>query len=137
MKDTKCRMLETIELTAFGNLAKLPNMRRLDGDTKRRLEAQAQVVKALAHPTRLFLVEELSKKEYCVCELTEMVGADISTVSKHLSMLRAAGIVQRDKRGQQVFYHLQMPCALDFFSCASAVLVGNATQSLEAVTDSI
>ena len=126
---------DSIELTTLGHLANLPNMRRLDGDTKRRLEAQAQVVKALAHPTRLFLVEELANKEYCVCELTEMVGADISTVSKHLSMLRTAGIVQSEKRGQQVFYRLQMPCALEFFSCASAVLIGNATESLEAVAD--
>ena len=68
-----------------------------------------------------------------MCELTEMVGADISTVSNHFSLLRAAGIVQSEKRGQQVFYRLQMACALDFFSCASSVLVGNATQSLEAV----
>lgn len=109
-------------------------MRRLDGDTKRRLEAQALVAKALAHPTRLFLVEELSHQEHCVCELTEMVGADVSTVSKHLSLLRAAGIVDSEKRGQKVFYRLRMRCALDFFSCASSVLIGHATQSLEALS---
>ena len=53
----------------------------LEGQTRRRLEAQARVVKALAHPTRLFLVEELCKQERCVCELQALVGADISTVS--------------------------------------------------------
>ena len=50
-------------------------------------EAQATIIKAMAHPTRLMIIEELSKQEHCVCELTEMVGADTSTVSKHLSVL--------------------------------------------------
>ena len=75
------------------------------------------VFKALAHETRLFIVDELSRGERCVCELTEMIGADISTVSNHLSVLRNAGIVTSDKRGQQVFYSLHMPCVLQFFSC--------------------
>ena len=61
---------------------------------KARYEARAHVIKAMAHPTRLFIVEELSRCERCVCELTEMIGADISTVSKHLSVLRNAGIVR-------------------------------------------
>lgn len=79
-------------------------------------------MKALAHPTRLFLVEELSRGERCVCELTEMVGADVSTVSKHLALLRNAGVVQDDKRGTQVFYSLRCACALNFFQCIDEVL---------------
>ena len=48
-----------------------------------------QVVKAMAHTTRMFIVDELSRAgERCVCELTEMIGADIPTVSKHLAILR-------------------------------------------------
>ena len=85
-------------------------------------EARARVIKAMAHPTRLFLVEELSKGERCVCNLTEMVGADISTVSKHLSLLKNAGIVEDDKRGTQVFYSLKVPCVLNFFTCVESVL---------------
>jgi len=108
-------------------------MGRLEGRTKRRLEAQARVIKALAHPTRLFLVEELCKEERCVCDLAEMVGSDISTVSKHLSLLRQAGIVQDDKRGKQVFYSLRMSCALDFTSCASAILEETSRRRLEAI----
>ena len=81
-------------LAALGYLAKLPSMgRRLDKTTRARLDAQARVMKALAHPTRLFIVEELGRGERCVCELTEMVGADVSTVSKHLALLRNAGVV--------------------------------------------
>jgi ArsR family transcriptional regulator len=76
----------------------------------------------MAHPTRLFIVEELSSGERCVCDLTEMVGADISTVSKHLSLLKNAGIVEDDKRGTQVFYSLKVPCVLNFFTCVESVL---------------
>lgn len=90
--------------------------------TKRRLEDRARIIKAVAHPTRLFVVEELSRQERCVCELTEMIGADISTVSKHLSILKAAGIIQDDKRGAQVFYRLKTPCILNFFQCVESVV---------------
>jgi DNA-binding transcriptional ArsR family regulator len=86
------------------------------------MEARARVMKALAHPTRLFIVDELSRGERCVCELTEMVGADVSTVSKHLAVLKRAGVVLDDRRGQQVFYRLRVPCILSFFGCVEAVL---------------
>lgn len=89
----------------------------MDEKTKRRLNSRADFLKALAHPTRLFIVEELSRQERCVCELTEMIGVDISTVSKHLSILKIAGIIQDDKRGAQVFYTLKTPCVLDLFQC--------------------
>ncbi len=89
---------------------------------KKHLTARAKVLKALAHPSRLFIIEELEKAERCVCELTEMIGADVSTVSKHLSVLKQAGLVIDDKRGNQVFYRLRMPCILNFFSCVESVL---------------
>lgn len=96
--------------------------RRLDGETKTQMEARAKVMRALAHPSRLYMVDELSRGERCVCELTEMVGADISTVSKHLGVLKKAGIVLDDRRGQQVYYRLRVPCILNFFGCVEAVL---------------
>ena len=94
--------------------------------TKSRYQAKAKIIKAMSHPTRLFIVDELSKGRRCVCKLTEMVGDDISTVSKHLSILKNAGIVSDEKRGTQVFYSLQLPCVLSFFSCVEAVLKTNA-----------
>ena len=98
----------------------------MDERQKARYEARAAIIKAMAHPTRLFMVEELSRGERCVCELTEMVGADVSTVSKHLSVLKNVGIVQDDKRGSQVFYSLLVPCVLNFFSCVESVLESQA-----------
>jgi ArsR family transcriptional regulator len=84
-------------------------------------EERARVMKALAHPSRLMMVDELSRGERCVCELTEMVGADISTVSKHLSVLKDAGIVDYRTDGVQHLYRLKAPCVLNMFSCIEAV----------------
>ena len=83
--------------------------------------AQAEIIKALAHPTRLFIVDELSRGERCVCELTDMIGVEMPTVSRHLSQLKAAGILEDEKRGSQVFYRLRVPCVLNFFKCIKAV----------------
>lgn len=105
----------------------------MDAREKARYEARAAVIKAMGHPTRLFIVEELSRGERCVCELTEMVGADVSTVSKHLSVLKNAGIVQDDKRGSQVFYSLLVPCVLNFFSCVESVLESRAEEQAKLV----
>ena len=98
----------------------------MDPKIKARYETRAQIIKAMSHPTRLFMVDELSKGERCVCELTEMVGDDMSTISTHLSILKNAGIVADDKRGTQVFYSLRVPCVLKFFSCVESVLKTNA-----------
>ena len=100
------------------------------------MEARAKVMKALAHPTRLFIVDELSRGERCVWELTDGIGADVSTVSKHLSVLKSAGIVVDDKRGVQVFYRLRVPCILNFFGCVEAVLEEVGRESASAVAAS-
>ena len=105
----------------------------MDAKTQARFGARARIVKAMAHPTRLFIIDELSRKERCVCELTEMVGADVSTVSRHLSVLKSVGIVQDDKRGSQVFYRLRCPCVLSFFDCVETVLRSVANDQLALV----
>ncbi len=106
-------------------MAILPNMQSLNNTyltRKNQLAARTKVLKALAHPTRLFIVEELEQGERCVCELTEMIGADVSTISKHLSVLKQAGLVFDDKRGNMVFYQLRVSCVLGFLDCVEKVL---------------
>lgn len=78
---------------------------------------RANVLKALGHPSRIRIVELLSKGETCVCEIAPVVGSDMSTVSRHLAVLRNAGIIEDDKRGLNVFYRLSMQCVLGFFQC--------------------
>lgn len=103
-------------------------------DTKRlaKYEARAKIIKALAHPARLLIVDELSTAgERCVCELTEMIGSDISTVSRHLAVLKGAGLVEDEKRGQMVFYRLRMKCIPSFFGCIESVMECNAKSQQE------
>lgn len=83
---------------------------------------KAQVIKALAHPSRLMMVDALAEGEMCVCDLQRLVGADMSTVSKHLSIMKNAGIVTDRKEGLKVFYRLRVPCVMRFFECIDAVL---------------
>ncbi len=97
-------------------------MNNSHANIRERYMQRAMVMKALGHPTRLFIADELAKGERCVYELTKMVGDDISTISKHLSVLRNAGIVMNEKRGVQVYYKLRTPCVLNFFSCIESVV---------------
>jgi ArsR family transcriptional regulator len=105
----------------------------MDAKTQARFEARARIIKAMAHPTRLFIIDELSREAQCVNDLTAMIGADVSTVSKHLSVLKSAGIVRDEKQGAQVFYHLRTPCVLKFFSCVETVLKSSAKDQLKCV----
>ncbi len=83
---------------------------------------RANILKALAHPTRLFIVDLLAKNSLCVCHIHEKINADFSTVSRHLSVLKNAGILLDEKRGNQVFYHLRCPCLNDLFGCLESVM---------------
>ena len=89
-------------------------------------EAKAKILKALAHPTRLWMAEQLADGERCVCEFVDVIDADFSTISKHLTVLKQAGIIEDDKRGKQVFYSLKVPCILNFMHCVEAVIKSNA-----------
>ena len=100
---------------------------------KNLFEARAKIMKAMAHPTRLFIVDQLSKGNRCVCELTVMIGADTSTVSKHLSILKNAGLIKDEKKGTQVFYNLKTPCILNFFGCVESILESTARENLSLI----
>lgn len=86
-------------------------------------EELAKVYKAMAHPTRLLIIDALSRGERCVGELQEMVGNDMSTVSKHLAILKQAGLIRDERRGKYIFYTLVCPCIVDTFHC-----IGNKLQ---------
>ena len=94
------------------------------------IEAKAAVLKALDHPTRLWMAEQLADGEKCVCELGEFIDADFSTISKHLSVLKQAGVVVDEKRGKQVYYRLKVPCLLNYMSCVEAVIKANVEEKV-------
>lgn len=86
------------------------------------------MLKALAHPTRLLLIRQLAQGKRCVQELTEAAGVDISTVSKHLSVLKEIGILGSERQGLNIYYNLKLPCVLNFFVCAEQALNETAEQ---------
>jgi DNA-binding transcriptional ArsR family regulator len=77
------------------------------------------------------ILEKLKDNEYCVNSLTEMLGYDPSTVSKHLSILKNAGLISDEKRGLKVFYKLRTPCVLDMLYCVNNTVKQAAERNLE------
>jgi ArsR family transcriptional regulator, arsenate/arsenite/antimonite-responsive transcriptional repressor len=108
-------------------------MKSITVSEKARSEARARILKALAHPTRIFIVEKLQSRPYCVCDLTEMVGADTSTVSKHLSLLKAAGIVEDRKEGTTVYYSLACECISHFMDGLESIMRKNLSRQRAAL----
>ncbi len=92
---------------------------------------RAETLKALSNPYRLWMVEKLAEQELCVCEFNDALDLDYSTISRHLTILRKAGIVQYRKNGKQVYYSLRTPCILGFLSCFDEVVKLNIKQETE------
>jgi ArsR family transcriptional regulator len=94
----------------------------INQDTLSRAVETERVMKALAHRSRLLIVETIGQGEVCVSDLQHVVGSDMSTVSKHLTVLKSAGVVMDRKVGLQVYYRLRIPCVADFIQCIGAVM---------------
>jgi len=97
---------------------------------KQLAQARSNVMKALAHPTRIFMVSLLAREALSVTALTEAVEADVSTVSKHLSLLKQAGILINHKEGNRVLYSLICPCIMEFIHCIDDVIYLDAEKDL-------
>jgi ArsR family transcriptional regulator len=93
------------------------------------LERQAEVAKAIGHPLRLAIVDFLKGGEQCVCEIALHIGAERSNVSRHLSVMVNAGVLEHRKDGLKVIYSLKCPCIVDFFSCIGRILKQQAKEN--------
>ncbi len=92
----------------------------------------ARLLKAMSHPMRIWILEELAQSgERCVCELARLCGADDSTISRHLTQLRVAGLVADERRGPQVFYRLSGPHAPRLLEAARAASARETVPSVE------
>ena len=96
--------------------------------TYHQAEARAGILKALAHPVRVLIVNALHAGDHCVCELNALADIDQSNISRHLAILKRAGVVTDRRDGMKVFYHLQTPCILRAFECAVEVVQADARQ---------
>ena len=88
-------------------------------------EIRARIVKAIGHPVRLMVIDFLKDGERSFSEIFDLFQLDKSTVSKHLLVMKEAGIVSSRKEGADMFYRLEVPCVIDFFSCVTAVIESN------------
>ena len=93
----------------------------MNDEILKKYKKRSETIKALAHPTRLFIIDFLSDGEKCVCEIVKQVGADISTVSKHLLLMKNAGLLEDEKRGLNVFYRVVCPCVSKLFDCIESI----------------
>ncbi len=89
--------------------------------SKQEIASQAKVTKALGHPSRLMIIHALLTNKLCVCELRDLLEQDLSTVSRHLSVLKNAGLLREEKRGLYVYYQLTCPCIGEFLSCVTRI----------------
>jgi len=85
-------------------------------------EKQAQIAKAISHPLRIAVLDFLQAGPQCVCDIAEHLGSERSNVSRHLSVMTNAGVLESRKEGLKVIYTLKTPCILEFFSCVTDVL---------------
>lgn len=93
----------------------------MDVFNKEEHEAQAELLKALGHPTRLWIVKQLADGEHCVCDFVNAVGVRFATVSQHLAVLKQAGVLSDEKRGKSVYYRLACPCVLKMLECLGSL----------------
>jgi len=94
----------------------------MNKDIEKEFLEKADIFKALAHPTRLFIIHAVKDKKMSVKELTEIVGVDISTMSKHLDILKKNKIIEGEKVKNFIYYRLAIPCVLEFMNCAGKVI---------------
>ncbi|TVR54855.1 MAG: ArsR family transcriptional regulator [Spirochaetaceae bacterium] len=99
------------------------NGKTMNETERLRAQARATILKALAHPTRVYIVDLIAREgAHCVCELTERIGADTSTVSRHLALLKSAGLLFDRKEGTAVYYDLTCDCISEFMTALESVL---------------
>ena len=84
--------------------------------------ARAKILKAMANPIRLMMVDELSRGDCCVTDLKFLSAVDFSVISRHLAQLKHAGIVTERRAGLRNIHHLECPCILQALDCTLGVL---------------
>ena len=84
--------------------------------------ARADILKAVAHPLRLAVVDYLRDDERCVCEIAGHVRSERSNISRHLALMVHAGVLSNRKEGLKVYYRLRTPCVLNFLACVDGVI---------------
>ncbi|ARN57084.1 ArsR/SmtB family transcription factor [Sedimentisphaera salicampi] len=91
-------------------------------ETMQLYELKAEIIQAAAHPLRLAVIDFLAGGEQCVCDIASHLGAKRSNVSRHLSMMVRAGVLESRKDGLKMMYSLKTPCIVNFLDCVEQAL---------------
>ena len=85
-------------------------------------KARAAILKALAHPTRVLMLDALSRGDRCVNDLRILASVSQPTISHHLEKLKKVGIVTERRQGKKIVHHLACPCMLEAVGCTLGVI---------------
>ncbi len=119
----RIKIVLTAIITSYYIYQKVKWRNEMEAVEKERLRLKAEVFKAMGHPLRLAVIELLRDGEKCVCDIVAHTGTGMSNISKHLSILKKAGIVSDRRDGLRIMYSLTMPCAIDFARCVEGVVI--------------
>ena len=101
--------------------------------TLEQAQARARVMKALGHPVRMQIVDALGQGDLCLCELHPLFKIRQPTLSRHLAVLKQAGLVTERRAGPRIILHLATPCILRAFDCAMEVVQADHTRRSRAI----
>ncbi len=89
---------------------------------KELVDFRADILKALAQPTRLKIIDFLRDGERCVCEIFPAIGEEQSNTSRHLNMMLAAGVLSRRKDGLKIYYAIKSPEILEVVDTVTLIV---------------
>ena len=92
---------------------------------------KANILKALAHPVRVRIFEALAGGEKTVGDIVQIIQEKDANTSRHLALLRSAGLVATRKEGLNVYYSNKMPCLISMLSCVDQAVCSIADEHMQ------
>jgi len=89
---------------------------------KELIDFRTDVLKALAQPTRLKILDFLREGERCVCEIFPAIGEEQSNTSRHLNMMLSAGVLSRRKDGLKIYYVIKHPQIVEILDIVTIIV---------------
>jgi len=103
--------------------------------SKEKYDMLADILKATAHPVRLFILETLTERKLCVKEFADELGFDISTISKHLTQMKKSGLIIDYREGNCVYYQIRCDCVARFLKASKDILLTNIERNKQLLKD--
>ncbi|WP_003540235.1 ArsR/SmtB family transcription factor [Desulfotomaculum nigrificans] len=94
-------------------------------------QLKADMFKAIAHPTRIRILELLKDGEHCVCDIFEALNVEQANTSQHLAILKRQDILQSRKEGLRVIYSIKYPEIIELLEVADKILVLQASETMK------